>query len=82
MFFLLHSLQWALLRVDSDKKDKSVFFISSFLHSSIWTGIFSVYAPPPPILVGAYYLHPPNARAIFLHNDLLCNGMCSVTGGT
>ena len=35
----------------------------------------------PPSLVGAYYLQPPDARAIFLHNDLLCNGTCSVTGG-
>ena len=35
----------------------------------------------PPSLVGAYYLHPPDARAIFLHSDLLCNGTCSVTGG-
>ena len=39
------------------------------------------FVPPPPSLVGAYYLHPPDARAIFLHNDLLCNGACSVTGG-
>ena len=37
--------------------------------------------PPPPSLVNAYYLHPPEARAIFLHNDLLCNDACSVTGG-
>ena len=46
-------------------------------------GIFSVCAPPPPppSLVGAYYLHPPDARAITLHNDLLCNDTCSVTGG-
>ena len=36
---------------------------------------------PPPSLVGAYYLHPQDAREIFLHNDLQCNGMCSVTGG-
>ena len=36
---------------------------------------------PPPSLVGAYYLHPPDARAIFLNNDLLCNSTCSVTGG-
>ena len=36
---------------------------------------------PPPSLVGAYYLQPPDARAIFLHNDLLCNDTCSVTGG-
>ena len=35
----------------------------------------------PPSLVGAYYLQPPDARAIFLHNDLLCNDTCSVTGG-
>ena len=43
-------------------------------------GIFSVCAPPPS-LVGAYYLQPPDARAIFLHNDFLCNDTCSVTGG-
>ena len=36
----------------------------------------------PTSLVGAYYLQPPDARAIFLHNDLLCNDTCSVTGGT
>ena len=37
---------------------------------------------PPPSLVGAYYLPPPpDARAIFLHNDLFCNDTCSVTGG-
>ena len=36
----------------------------------------------PPSLVGAYYLQPPDARAIFLHNDLLCNDTCSVTGGS
>ena len=40
--------------------------------------IFSVCAPS---LVGAYYLQPPDARAIFLQNDLLCNSTCSVTGG-
>ena len=43
-------------------------------------GIFSVCAPPPS-LVGAYYLHPPDALAIFLHIVLLCNDTCSVTGG-
>ena len=37
---------------------------------------------PPPSLVGAYYLQPPDPRAIFLHNDLLCNDTCSVTGGS
>ena len=34
----------------------------------------------PPNLAGAYYLRPAAARAICLHNDLLCNGMCSLTG--
>ena len=29
--------------------------------------------PPPPRLVGTYYLHPPDGRAICLHNDLPCN---------
>ena len=37
--------------------------------------------PPSPSLVGAYYLHPPDARAIFLQSDLLCNGTCAATGG-
>ena len=32
--------------------------------------------------MGAYYLQPPDARAIFLHNDLLCNDTCSVNGGS
>ena len=32
--------------------------------------------------MGAYYLHPPDARAIFLHSDLLCNETCFVTGGS
>ena len=36
----------------------------------------------PTSLVGAYYLNPPDARAIFLHDDLLWNGTCSVTGGS
>ena len=35
-----------------------------------------------PSLVGAYYLHPPEARAIFLYTDLRCNDMCSVIGGS
>ena len=43
--------------------------------------LFRLCPPPPPNLVGAYYLHPPDARAINLHNDLLCKGTCSVTGG-
>ena len=27
-----------------------------------------------PFVPPAYYLHPPDARAIFSHDDLLCNG--------
>ena len=36
---------------------------------------------PPASLVGAYYLHPPDARAIFSHYDILCKGTCSAIGG-
>ena len=36
---------------------------------------------PPPSLVGAYYLQPPDAPAILLHNDLSRNETCSVIGG-
>ena len=37
--------------------------------------------PPPPELSGRILFSPPDARAIFLYNDLLCNGTCFVTGG-
>ena len=37
------------------------------------TKISDLFPFVPPSLVGSYYLHPPNARAIFLHNDLSCN---------
>ena len=37
--------------------------------------------PPPPRLVGAYYLHPhPRSTCQNLHVDLPCNDTCSVTG--
>ena len=36
----------------------------------------------PPRLLCAYYLQPPDACAIFLHNDLLCKDTCSVTEGS
>ena len=59
------------------------FYCVCFHHDNNKFGIFSVCAPPPPpSLVGAYYLQPPDARAIFLHNDLLCKDTCSVTGGS
>ena len=41
--------------------------------------MFGSFPFVPPSLVGAYYLQPPDARAIFFH-VLLCNGTCSVTG--
>ena len=34
----------------------------------------------PPVLL-VHTICTPDARAIFLHNDLLCNGSCSVSGG-
>ena len=36
---------------------------------------------PPPQLTGCILFATPR-RAIFLHNDLLCNDTCSVTGGS
>ena len=41
-------------------------------------GNFSVCAP---CLVDAYFLQPPDARAIVLHKNLPCSDTCSVTGG-
>ena len=35
----------------------------------------------PPQLSGRILFATPDARAIFLHNDLLCNDTCAVTGG-
>ena len=32
--------------------------------------------------MGAYYLRPPDERAIFSHSDFLCNGTCSVIGAS
>ena len=34
-----------------------------FAFSFLFLRIFSVCAPPPPSLVGTYYLQPPDARA-------------------
>ena len=33
------------------------------------------------VISGRILFAHPDARAMFLHNDLLCNGTCSVTGG-
>ena len=50
-----------------------------------WGRIHPIYyfrlCPPPPSFVGTYYLRPPDTRAIFLQNELLCNGTSSVTAG-
>ena len=35
----------------------------------------------PPQLSGRILFAPPDARALFLQNNLLCHGTCSVTGG-
>ena len=35
----------------------------------------------PPHVSGCVLFAPPDARAIFLHNDLLCNDTCNVTAG-
>ena len=40
----------------------------------------SVPFVPPPSLVGIYFIWNPDACAIILYNDLLCNGTWSVTG--
>ena len=44
--------------------------------------IFSICGTPPPQLSGCIlFAHSPDARAIFLHDDLLCKDACSVIGG-
>ena len=45
------------------------------------SGIFSVCAPPPQFSGSCILFAPPDAHAIFLHNDLTCNDTCTVTGG-
>ena len=63
-------------RYQNVRKDISTY---SLLISAVrLTGSFPFV---PPSLVGAYYLHPSDVRAIFLHNDVQCNGTCCVTGG-
>ena len=52
----------------------------SLLQNLLFKTSFSAYFCSP-CLVGAFYLHTPGASAIFLHNDVLCNGTCPVTGG-
>ena len=55
--------------------------LSMFLHPKMFSMIelkfwYFPFAPPPSLVCP-----PPNARAVFLHNDLLCNGMCSINVG-
>ena len=57
-------------------------FLPSQLRYDPLLQITDLFRLCPPSLVGAYYLRPPDARAIFLHNDLPCNDTCSVTGGS
>ena len=64
----------------ADSATFEVLFLCDVHFSKTTIGSFP-FVPPPPSLVGAYYLHPPDARVITLHNDLLCKDMCSVTGG-
>ena len=39
------------------------------------------FPPPPSQLSGRILFASPRGTSILLHNDLLCNGTCSVTGG-
>ena len=50
---------------------RHMYVLSDHRRNAFKYRIFSVCAPPR--LVGTYYLHPPDARAICLHNDLPCN---------
>ena len=52
---------------------------STIIFNYNFNEILDLFCLCPPSLVGAYYLHPPDARAIYLHSDLLCNGTCFVT---
>ena len=56
-----------------------VSYLSRILYYVSLFGSFSFV--PPPHLSGRILFAPPDARAIFLHKDLLCNETCSVIGG-
>ena len=58
------------------------YYIKSHLKLTNSIGLLDRFRLCPPSLLGAYYLQPPDARGIFLHDDLLCNGTCSVIGGS
>ena len=55
---------------------KKVLSVLKFQRLSVKKESKHLFRLPPP---GAYYLYP-EARAIFLQKDLLCNDACSVTG--
>ena len=50
--------------------------------NSLFYGKLGPFLFVTPRLMGAYYLHPPDARAISVHNDSPCNDTSSLTGGT
>ena len=56
-------------------------FSISVLLIEISIRIFFPLPPSPTRLVGAYYLHTLYACTIFFHNNLLCSGTRSLTGG-
>ena len=65
-------------------KNVQFFFVQS-MHASTrcqFFGSFPFVPHPTPQLSGCIlFASPTDARGIFLHNDLLCDDTCSVTGG-
>ena len=67
-----YTMQWGAQRKTSADRSSRDF------ESGLFFRIFSVCAPS---LVGACYLQSPDARATFLHKNLLWKSTCSITGG-
>ena len=84
IYMLDKSVDVLPFNLHSQKVCNLIFLRVCLFHSDVspanFSSIFSVCAPLPSF-VGAYYLQYPDARAIFLHNDLPCNGTRSVTAG-
>ena len=66
----LEESHWALTKLQTKLCSRTIF-------EEKW--VLFCLCPPPP-LVSAYFFHT-DARAIFLHNELQCNGSCCVIGG-